>query len=89
MYVCHHCDNKLCVRIDHLFIDTAKDNVQDHIDKGLRRHGNPKITENMVREIRRRYAAGNVQQVDLAEEYGVGRTQIGKIIRREQWAHII
>ncbi len=34
LYVCHHCDNPSCVRPDHLFIGTQKDNVQDCIQKG-------------------------------------------------------
>jgi hypothetical protein len=34
LYVCHHCDNKRCVRPDHLFIGTATDNMQDALRKG-------------------------------------------------------
>lgn len=34
---CHHCDNPPCVRGDHLFPGTAKDNVQDMIRKGRKR----------------------------------------------------
>ena len=34
MFVCHHCDNKRCVRPSHLFLGTAKDNTHDAIVKG-------------------------------------------------------
>lgn len=34
MLVCHHCDNPVCVRPEHLFVGTAKDNTADMIAKG-------------------------------------------------------
>lgn len=33
LYVLHHCDNPPCVRPDHLFLGTARDNIRDCLSK--------------------------------------------------------
>ena len=38
LYVLHHCDIRLCVKYEHLFLGTQKDNIQDMLNKG--RHAN-------------------------------------------------
>lgn len=34
LFVLHRCDNRLCVRPDHLFLGTQKDNMRDATSKG-------------------------------------------------------
>lgn len=73
-FVLHKCDNRLCVRVEHLYIGDASDNMRDMVDRG--RHA----------EIRAKYTGtkrGNprfVSQRDLAEEYGVTQSHISKIV---------
>lgn len=41
LLVCHTCDIRECVRPEHLFLGTAKDNTADCIAKGRLHPGNP------------------------------------------------
>lgn len=85
MYVCHACDNKPCVRPDHLFLGTPADNAQDASRKGLLRPGNKgkqftgwKLTERDVREIKTLLELG-VPQVRIAPAFGVTQAMISHI----------
>lgn len=40
LFVCHHCDVRNCIRPDHLFLGTQRDNIVDASRKG-RMPGNP------------------------------------------------
>ena len=97
MVVCHTCDNRRCVNPAHLWIGTQKENMQDCVRKGRlfaqlypeqwsgEKHGQAKLTNAQVEEIRVRYAQGNIFQRELATEYGVSRSEIGNIVRGENW----
>jgi hypothetical protein len=93
MFVCHHCDNRLCVRPDHLFLGTPKDNMQDCKRKGRcdwgvmegEMNANAKLTWASVREIRAVYTAGGVGQNELARRYGVAQATINSILLNKTW----
>lgn len=101
LFACHHCDVRACVNPAHLFVGTAADNSRDMVTKGRHsgitapesaprgsEHGNAKLTEQSVREIRRRYAAGGITQRQLAEAYGVVAGTINFVLQNKQWKHV-
>ncbi|MFJ8153985.1 endonuclease domain-containing protein [Streptomyces sp. NPDC094468] len=50
--------------------------------------GNARFSEEVVRALRDRYAAGGVTQRELAREYGVSQNAVGQVLRRVTWAHV-
>ena len=92
MYVCHKCDNPLCVNPSHLVQGTAKYNTQDSIKKQRmlvgEKNGMAKLTESDVLTIRADYMSGERSAHELADDYGVWFPCIYKIINRVRWSHI-
>jgi hypothetical protein len=70
---------------------TKAENAADRARHGTllrgERHPISKLTEQQVREIRTRYAAGE-SQVKLGPVYGVDRTTIRSVVNRKNWKHI-
>lgn len=91
MNVLHHCDNRKCVNPEHLFIGTAKDNAQDCIRKGRFPMGErtycSKLTEKEIKEIRDLYPM--FFQREIGRIYGIGQSQVGRIIKKIRWKHIL
>jgi hypothetical protein len=95
--VCHRCDNPICVNPAHLFLGTPLDNMRDKDRKGRGRYvgrslpgeqsPNAKLTDDQVREIRRRRAAGE-KVVALGRAYGVTHALISAIALRRVWRHV-
>ena len=88
LLVCHHCDNPPCCNPAHLFLGTAADNTRDAMSKGRLQLGeaspNAKLTSDAVRRIRKDPRWHKV----IAAEYGVDKSLISRIKRREGWKHV-
>jgi hypothetical protein len=98
-WACHGCDFPACVRVGpgHIFPGTPTDNVRDMMAKGRQvvvlpnlrgsKHPNAKLTEDDVREIRRRRATGE-SFASLAEAFGIANRNIQAVVYRRSWRHV-
>lgn len=94
LHVCHNCpggDNPICVRPDHMFLGTCKDNLADCSAKGRMhpgsQHGMSKLTEEKVIQIRALSASG-VQQKVIASMFGMSKGVVCSICNRKAWKHV-
>lgn len=83
LFVLHSCDNRLCVRPDHLFLGTKQDNAVDCINKG-RYIGAARLDSLSVNAIRQRRYNGESEK-SLAQAYHVHRSTINRIVNRKRW----
>jgi hypothetical protein len=92
MSVLHRCDNPPCCNPAHLFVGTHDDNMRDMVIKGRSRrgedHGRAKITEDIVRDIRRRYDAGE-QILSIARDIHLSPTATELAVKRKTWRHVL
>lgn len=90
IFVCHRCDNRRCVNIDHLFLGTPKDNMDDMRQKGRARlwdrekHGRSKLNWSVVALIREDRARG-MTNTALAKKYGVAQSRISNVVTGKSW----
>lgn len=98
--ICHHCDNPVCTRPDHLFQGTMRDNIQDCISKGRFKYvsnnckargekvGGSKLKENEVIQIKKMIEDGFDNKF-IAELFHVRHSTISSIRVGKTWRHII
>jgi len=91
--VCHKCDNPKCINVDHLFLGTRSDNMNDMVSKkrnadfkGMK-SGKAKINDDQVIKIRSLYSSG-IKQSEIALIYGLSAPHVSRLISGERWGHI-
>ncbi len=94
--VCHRCDNRKCVNLEHLFLGTHAENMADMVAKGRWTPRIPnrgvkvntaKLTEDDVRRMRSLREAGWTLKA-LSAEFGVKIPTVHKTCVRTYWKHV-
>lgn len=92
---CHYDNNRANNHCSNLRWDTVSNNQKDSIRHGTchgakvrgQNHPGAKFTDEDIRQIRQLRKCG-LQYNEIAELFDVNVYTIGKIIRREKWAHV-
>jgi hypothetical protein len=88
MVVCHACDNRACVRPDHLLLGTQRANVRDCSEKGRNNQIGRKFTAALVTEMRALYASGGITFEALASQYGTTLSHVHNLVTGKAWAEV-
>jgi hypothetical protein len=85
LFVLHGCDNRKCVNVDHLFLGTHQDNMDDMVFKGRHHSRGPrKITEAVALAV----ASMEGTYEEIGNRVGLHRTQVSRIKRGLCWTHL-
>ena len=75
--VCHTCDNPACVNLEHLFLGTHQDNMDDMVRK---RRQAMKLPMELAVDVRVMWGSGTYSIRQLADRFGVSKSQIQRIV---------
>jgi len=88
LFVCHSCDNRRCINPEHLYLGTNGDNTRDREERNPSpiwdRHHNAVLTREQAAAVVRRAAAGESHNT-LANQYGVHKSTVSKIVNGTNW----
>jgi hypothetical protein len=91
--ICHKCDTPSCINLDHLFLGSYADNLKDCRLKGREKHARGEahglhiLSDEKVRRMRRLRENGAMRK-ELAIIFGVSKTTVTKVCRRQTWTHV-
>lgn len=92
MEVCHGNGAAADNRLANLRYDTRSANMLDKREHGTacagEQNARARLTEAEVRAIRRAYASGEMNQMELARRYKTPQTNISQIVHRHTWRHV-
>lgn len=85
LFLCHKCDVRLCINVDHVWPGSHQDNMDDMVKKGrsLRgaRHWRSQLTSEQVEAIR----SDRRTRREIGREYGVHHSRITAIKLGKSW----
>lgn len=91
LVVMHRCDNRACVRPDHLMLGTPAENMRDMVEKGRSLRGQlnlqSKLDEQRVREIRTALAAGETKAA-VARRERVSEAAVWSVATGRAWGWV-
>lgn len=82
LHVCHFCNNKLCVRPEHLYLDTHPGNMNY---KAVSGRASKRLTPEKVNKIRSLLKSG-VRQTAVAKQFGVSCATVHMIAHNRNWS---
>ncbi len=92
LQVLHTCDNPGCVRPEHLFLGTNKNNIEDKVNKNRQSKGSQrysaKLNEKDIPIIKSDYETGKYTHRSLAIKYNVTCGTISQILNNKAWKHV-
>ena len=101
LWVLHHCDNPPCVRTEHLYLGTSRDNVADRDRRGRsgcwtkpervsrgERHYRARLSEEKVRQIRHIRERHGLPYRQIAHDLGVSYDAVWAAAQRVTWKHV-
>lgn len=91
LVLCHKCDNRKCVNLDHLFLGTRAENNADMVSKSRHAQGSQnnvsKLTEEQVLEIYELTKSGTPRK-ELSEKFNISINVISSVVNGRSWKHL-